>query len=187
MEEEKIDIIECQLEEENRVEIQPVEKTEHKEELQLEPKIEHQVNKIEVEFTYHDYDTLVLAGGSAKSIVTLGAVQYVYDNYLYRNLKYYIGTSAGAIICYLLIIGYTPIEIMVYICTNQILEKMQHFNVFSLIKGQGACSFHIIQEELEKMKNKEKLFNYSATEAVKECPPNGFSLTTFKFNRMISF
>lgn len=159
MEEEKIDIIECQLEEENRVEIQPVEKTEHKEEVQvedkeelkIEPQVETKVNKIEVEFTYHDYDTLVLAGGSAKSIVTLGAVQYVYDNYLYRNLKYYIGTSAGAIICYLLIIGYTPIEIMVYICTNQILEKMQHFNVFSLIKGQGACSFHIIQEELEKM------------------------------------
>lgn len=124
------------------------------EETRLEPNIESIQKpkpKVEIEFTYHDYDTLVLAGGSAKAIIILGALQYVYDNYLHRNLKYYIGTSAGAMICYLLIIGYTPIEIMVYLCTNQMLEKMQTFNVYSLIQGRGACSFHIIQEELEKM------------------------------------
>ena len=107
--------------------------------------------KTEIELVYHDYDTLVLAGGSAKSIVTLGAIQYVYDNYLHRNLKYYIGTSSGAMICYLLIIGYTPIEIIVYVCTQQLLEKMQNFNVFSLVQGRGACSFNVIQEQVEKM------------------------------------
>jgi predicted acylesterase/phospholipase RssA len=110
-----------------------------------------QKSKIEIELVYHDYDTLVLAGGSAKSIVTLGALQYVYDNYLHRNLKYYIGTSSGAMICYLLIIGYTPIEIIVYVCTQQLLEKMQNFNVFSLVQGRGACSFNVIQEQVEKM------------------------------------
>jgi|688.fasta_scaffold07294_13 predicted acylesterase/phospholipase RssA len=108
-------------------------------------------NKLEIEFIYHDYDTLVLAGGSTKSLVTLGALQYVYDNYLHRNIKYYIGTSSGAMICYLLIIGYTPIEIIVYICTEQLLEKMQNFNVFSLVQGRGACSFNVIQEQIEKM------------------------------------
>lgn len=122
----------------------------------LEGKIEEQQleiegKKVEIELVYHDYDTLVLAGGSAKSIVTLGAVQYVYDNFLNHNLKYYIGTSAGAMICYLLIIGYTPIEIIVYICTHQLLEKMQNFNIFGLVQGRGACSFTIIQEQLEKM------------------------------------
>ena len=108
--------------------------------VQIEPKIE-----------YHDYDTLVLAGGSAKSIVSLGALQYLYDNYLMRDIKYYIGTSSGAMICYLLIIGYTPIEIIVYICTHQLLEKMQNFNVFGMVQGRGACSFNVLQEQLEKM------------------------------------
>ena len=121
----------------------------------IENKTEHIVeNKIvrtEILPIYHDYDTLVVAGGSAKSIVSIGALQYVYDNFLHHHFRYYIGTSAGAMICYLLIIGYTPIEIIVYICTQQLLEKMQNFNIFGLVQGFGACSFNVIQEQLEKM------------------------------------
>ena len=116
----------------------------------VEAKIENKQVKT-IRPIYHDYDTLVIAGGSAKSIVSLGALQYVYDNFLHHHFRYYIGTSAGAMICYLLIIGYTPIEIIVYICTQQLLEKMQNFNIFGLVQGLGACSFNIIQEQLEKM------------------------------------
>lgn len=97
------------------------------------------------------YDTLVLAGASSKGIVTLGAIQYAYDNFLLKNLQTYIGTSSGSMICYLLAIGYTPIEIMVYICTNQLMEKIQHFNIVAMIQGRGATSFNTIQEQLEKM------------------------------------
>lgn len=97
------------------------------------------------------FDTLVLSGNSSRSIVTLGAIQYAYDNYLLKHIKYYIGTSSGAIICYLLIIGYTPIEIIVYICTHQLMEKMQHFNIVAMIQGRGASSFNNLQEQLEKM------------------------------------
>jgi predicted acylesterase/phospholipase RssA len=97
------------------------------------------------------YNTLVLSGGSSKGFVTLGAIQYAYDNYMVNELNMYIGTSSGAIICYLLAIGYTPIEIMVYICTHQIMEKMQHFNIVAMIQGHGASSFNSIHEHLEKM------------------------------------
>ena len=75
-----------------------------------------------------DYDTLVISGGSSTGIVTLGSLQYAYDNYFLSKVENYIGTSSGAIICYLLIIGYTPIEIIVYICSHQLMEKIQHFN-----------------------------------------------------------
>ena len=97
------------------------------------------------------YDTLVLSGASSKAFVTIGAIQYAYDNYLLQNLTNFVGTSSGAMICYLLAIGYTPIEIMVYICSNQIMEKMQHFNIVAMIQGRGATSFSSIQEQLEKM------------------------------------
>jgi len=97
------------------------------------------------------YDCLVLSGGSSKGIVSLGALQYAVDNFLLKNVKTYIGTSSGAMICYLLAIGYTPIEIIVYICTHQIMEKIQHFNVVGMINGSGASSFASIQEQLEKM------------------------------------
>jgi predicted acylesterase/phospholipase RssA len=97
------------------------------------------------------YDTLVLSGASSKAFVTLGAIQYAFDNYLFKNLTTYVGTSSGCMICYLLAIGYTPIEIMVYICSNQIMEKMNDFNIVAMIQGRGAISFSNIQEQLEKM------------------------------------
>ena len=79
-------------------------------------KIEYEKQIVSVEPESHpkplppiDYDTLVLAGASSKCIVTLGAIQYAYDNFLLKNLQTYIGTSSGAMICYLLAIGYTPV------------------------------------------------------------------------------
>lgn len=98
-----------------------------------------------------DYDTLVLPGASIKGLITLGALQFAYDNFLLQNVNTYIGTSSGSIICYLLCIGYNPTEIMVYICIHQLIEKMQHFNFSDFINGKGAVSFSKIQENIEKM------------------------------------
>lgn len=97
------------------------------------------------------YDTLVLSGGSTKGLVTLGAIQYCYDNFMLNKLSNYVGTSSGCAISYLLIIGYTPVEIITYICTHQLLEKMQHFNLVAMLQGRGVMSFNHIQEQLEKM------------------------------------
>ena len=97
------------------------------------------------------YDTLVLSGGSTKGLLTLGSLQYAYDNFLLNHVNVYIGTSSGSIICFLLSIGYTPIEIMVYICTHQLMEKLQHFNIVAMMNGNGAISFSSIYEQLEKM------------------------------------
>jgi predicted acylesterase/phospholipase RssA len=97
------------------------------------------------------YDTLVLSGASTKGIATLGSLQNLTDKGLLTEIDKFVGTSAGAMICYLLAIGYSPIEIVVHICTNQLLEKMQHFNLVGMMHGSGATSFNIIQEHLEKM------------------------------------
>ena len=86
-------------------------------------------NIIEIQEDEDEFDTIVLSGGSVKSLMQIGSLQYCYDNYLLKNLKTFIGTSAGAIILFLLIIGYTPIELMTHICTHHLLEKMQHFNI----------------------------------------------------------
>jgi NTE family protein len=107
--------------------------------------------KEEEESTVIDYDTLVLAGGSSKGLMILGALQYGFDNYLLKNVNTYIGCSAGAMIGYLLAIGYTPIEIVVYICCNQLMEKMVHFNIVAMINKQGASSYNTINETFEKM------------------------------------
>jgi len=103
------------------------------------------------ESTILSFDTLVLSGGSTKGIIILGALQYLYDQNYLNEINNFVGTSCGALIGFLLAIGYTPIEIIVYICTNQLVEKVPHFNIVAMINGHGASSFSNIYEELEKM------------------------------------
>jgi predicted acylesterase/phospholipase RssA len=98
-----------------------------------------------------NYDTIVLSGGSIKGFMILGAIHYLETNYLLNNIKTYIGTSIGSIISYLLAIGYTSLEIMLYISTNQIFDKLRNFNIVAIFNGGGAISFSPIQECIEKM------------------------------------
>ena len=98
-----------------------------------------------------DFDTLVLSGGSIHAMIMLGALQYSEDNYLLKKVTTYVGTSAGAMCAYLMALGYTPMEIMVYLCTKQILERMKQFNIVAMMNGSGATSFSHIHEQLEKM------------------------------------
>ena len=65
----------------------------------------------------------------------LGALGYEDDNYLLKKVTKYVGTSSGAMCNYLLAIGYSPIEIMVYLCTKQMLEKMKNFNIVAMMNG----------------------------------------------------
>ncbi len=66
---------------------------------------------------------LVLSGGGFKGIPMLGALQHLYTTNQLSTVKYYVGTSVGSMICYLLIIGYTPIEIFLYICEHDITPE----------------------------------------------------------------
>ena len=99
------------------------------------------------------YDTLVLSGGSIQGISLLGALQYFKDqNILNNDIKNFIGTSVGSVLCYLLIIGYTPVEIIVYLCINfQLFEKLKCFDLINASRGEGATTFLHISEQLEKM------------------------------------
>lgn len=97
------------------------------------------------------FDTLVLAGGSGKGLVVLGALQYAFEQNFFNNIDTYIGTSSGAVLCFLLSIGYTPTEIIVYLCVNRFFEKVVHFNIVNMINDNGAITFAGFQEVLEKM------------------------------------
>ena len=100
---------------------------------------------------YNDYDTLVLSGCSQSAIIILGGIQYAMDNFLFNNITNFVGTSSGTLISYFLIIGYTPLELLVSLCTNPILDKMNHFNLVAMLQGRGATSFTYFQEYLEKL------------------------------------
>lgn len=97
------------------------------------------------------YDTLVLSGGITKGFGLVGSLQYLQDNRVLPHIQKFIGTSIGAIISYLVCIGYSPIEIMIISCQRKIFEKMANIDILNVMHGNGAVPFHVFQEILEKL------------------------------------
>lgn len=98
------------------------------------------------------YDTLVISGGSMNGLGILGTLQFLKDNNKLEKVENYVGVSVGAIISYLMIIGYTPIEIMIYLCINKkVFEKLSKFDFVNAMKGDGAISFSLISDVIERM------------------------------------
>jgi len=97
------------------------------------------------------YNTIVISGGALKGFALLGCLQCLVDQNKLHSINKYIATSIGAIISYLIIIGYTPIEIMVHLCKNDWMEEMAKFDIIKAINGCGAISFSLITQILETM------------------------------------
>lgn len=57
------------------------------------------------------YSNLALSGGAFRAIALLGAIKYLEEINILKDFKNYIGTSAGGIILFFLLIGFTSTEI----------------------------------------------------------------------------
>lgn len=98
------------------------------------------------------YDTIVLSGGGLKGIGFLGALQCMSDLGILSEITHFIGTSIGAIIGYLITIGYTPIEVMVILHTEKTMEKLiQAMDATYLTSHGGVLNFCIFQDILEQL------------------------------------
>ena len=92
------------------------------------------------------YNKLVLSGGSKRGILTLGSLEYIYQTHpdFISNIHTFIGTSVGAIICYLLIIGYKPAKIIAYLITNDFFNKFKNIDLVKLTNCNGSYSWNIV-------------------------------------------
>jgi len=95
------------------------------------------------------YNSIVICGGGKLGFGILGGIQYMMDQKM-LDVKYFSGTSIGSIICYFLAIGYTPIEMIVYIITNKVFET-EHKGIESILNGEGLYDFSIFRNHFEKM------------------------------------
>jgi predicted acylesterase/phospholipase RssA len=94
------------------------------------------------------YDTLVLSGGSVNGISTLGVLQYMYDNNKLQHVKNYFGTSIGSVICYLLILGYNPTEILLNVISEKLIDNYKKINVVDIANGNGGFKWKSIDDFL---------------------------------------
>lgn len=96
------------------------------------------------------YDTVVLSGGEVKGFTLLGALDYLHRHAYLNTIGNWYGTSVGGIIGYLMAIGYTPREILGWLCSKGQLEDVV-FSIRSAVEGNGATGFGFIQNILESM------------------------------------
>lgn len=132
-----------------------------------------------------EYDTLVLSGGGVKAFCLLGSIQACMDLTILSRIKFYIGTSAGSMIGYLLAIGYTPIEILVSINTNKWFDKVPYFDLVAVINGNGATSFTELQDAFEKM-TIDKIGQLLTLGKLRELYGKTFICTTYNTTRCIT-
>jgi len=75
------------------------------------------------------YDTICISGAGIKIMNILGFLHFLnLKKPFIEKVKNFSGTSAGAIICSLLLVGYLPLEILIYFCKNEVNELLHYIN-----------------------------------------------------------
>mgnify|MGYP000411522423 CR=1 FL=1 len=89
----------------------------------------------------HIYFTkLVIAGGAIKSLSAIGSIAYLEETQLVDNIKHFIGTSAGSIICLFMVLGYKAQEIVKFLNENIVRDEVANVNIedfFGIIDNYG--------------------------------------------------
>lgn len=99
------------------------------------------------------YEALCISAGGVKGFCALGALQYMQDHHRLDVglIKYLSGTSIGSAIAFFIAIGYTPIELMVYMCTHKMFESLKFKSLDEIFTGDGIYDYSTIHKEAEKM------------------------------------
>ena len=67
---------------------------------------------------------LVLGPGGIKGYYEIGSVAALWEHGLLDNVKHYVGVSVGSILCLLLVIGFTPDDIMARFTAEDVLSDL---------------------------------------------------------------
>ena len=89
------------------------------------------------------FNELVLSGGGIKGIAMIGALSYLEDIHILKNIKRYIGTSVGGFISFLLVIGYDCEELK-KIAINLDFDNYSDITLSNLFNDFGLDSFNKI-------------------------------------------
>lgn len=76
-----------------------------------------------------NFTSLVISGGAVKVIATLGCLKYFEEKHLMKNIKNFVGTSAGAVMCFFIVLGYSSFEILEFmkeVVKDEAFSKVLH-------------------------------------------------------------
>jgi NTE family protein len=91
---------------------------------------------------------LVISGGGVKIIGALGAIKYLDEIKELGQVEKFFGTSAGSILCLMLVLGFTSTEIIKFI-ENFDLNKIFIVNTDDLFVSYNVCSSTKLEKVLK--------------------------------------
>jgi len=132
----------------------------------------------------HDlsFNNLVLSSGGMNGILTIGALHFLYSNGKLEGIKNYVGCSIGSLICLLLLVGYTPFEMI-----NEIVEvnkdnELMSINISNILKNFGIYNNNIIKSVFESLVLK-KLEFIPTLKELYEMTEKTLTVTVFNYTK----
>jgi NTE family protein len=111
------------------------------------------------------FHNIVISGGSTNTIAAIGSLLFLQDNHMIDNVVNVVGTSAGSILGFMLVLGYSPSEIADIMKKEFIGEARHHLDydellnftvldTFGLDSGSRIMQFlsRQVQKKLQKTK-----------------------------------
>lgn len=88
-----------------------------------------------------DFTSIVISSGALKVISTIGCIKYLEEHNRLLSLKNYVGTSAGAVMCFFMVLGYKSSEIQAFLEENLYDSNISQFDisqVFNILTNYGV-------------------------------------------------
>ena len=100
-----------------------------------------------------NYDKMVICGGFLRGSLLIGVFKYLSENGILDNIKEYVATSAGSIICFMYVIGYKPEEILKDMkeCILKIkdIEYIKNIEIDMILNNFGVDDHRLLKGLLE--------------------------------------
>jgi predicted acylesterase/phospholipase RssA len=116
------------------------------------------------------FTSIVIAGGALKVLSAIGCVKYLQEKQVLGSLRNFVGTSAGAVLCFFLALGYKWDEILQFAVENlynndiMSVDVDDMFNVlttYGLSQGESLKDF-FVKALYKKLKRRDITFMEAA-------------------------
>lgn len=99
--------------------------------------------------------TLVLSGNSTNAVVTLGALERLNEEGRLRRVNRYVATSSGSVLSLLLAIGYSPLDLLIFLSVERPFRHVKMDWIGFLVGVKNALNdFQQIYDHLTILMNR---------------------------------
>lgn len=96
-----------------------------------------------------EYRVCVVSGGGIRGLALLGALHALCGAGSLERARVFVGTSVGAMICFLLIIGYSPCELLRHVVQNNVFGDVERgADVGSFLRGGSLLPHSVVLDHL---------------------------------------